>query len=926
MTGAMLRYRSPGSIRRYAMSTRSLSRPITRTGLLLLAALGAALCATARTPPTFVRQPYGVRTVREAGLKPVTDPPGESFDWFRDPRTLVGVYGGPEQALVTPKGAVRNDFGTLVLETGRRKVPMDQRIKTLLAGWLPVVEARFSRQGLDYHVEYFASRIPGLARVPYTIEYGIQKRRLTAPVADMVTFVRVTVENPTDRPRTARLTLVLRHRVLFKKKFQVFTSQPRPATARFSRRVRAWIGRGRLLYSVSAEPTRVGSGREESLSYRWRLPPGARHSLVAKIPYFVEQARDAGRLERASTGFYRARTIRFWQHEIGRATAISVDEPRVVNTYRASLVLLLLDSLHRVDGRDFTHANFDIYDRFFMRDTAFNMKALIDAGFEQVARDSMLDQLPFYQYPDGMFQSQAHEYDGNGEALWMMGEYVRHTHDLAFARRLFPRIRRSMAWQWHFRKAHWASSGGLYPPLEMPDDEEVRGHIVGYDLFAIAGARAADAIACRLGHRRLCRLWRGRTRQYARILRRKIAPAFRALGVVPPTTEGLKARGFVDGWYGPRYGIDWGNLEIVWPSALYSPWSPVVTASLKTWRGRSFEGEMTYPEDGRESILHSYLSLYLLETEIRRSSDWHALEDFYSALVHTTATHMASEGMNAPARWGWTARNLTLPHDEFAAQYVSCLRDMMVFARKGRLYVTNVLSPAWLDRGRTVRFRGGTRFGRLAFQVRRSRRVFAVTITPPDPAAERAIVVHVPANDRIVSVTGVSVWRPDPRRNAVVIEHPGIHLIRLRVGIRRRYPAPPLSFARAVADYELNYRKMWEPMKLLLGGLHLVSRRISAGSRVTAWATLINRGGAGRVLPSIRLWINGVAVAQGPRQLARGIGFNTPRSVISFGHHEEGIVRVSLSARIETPGLYRVTLSLAGQKPLRPEIVRVLPP
>ncbi len=907
------------------MSIRGPFRPILRAGLLLLGALGAALCATAHPPPAYVRQPYGVRTKHEAGLKPVTDPPGEPFDWFRDPRTLVGVYGGPEQVLVTPKGAVRNDFGTLVLETGRQEIPMNQRIKTLLAGWLPVVEARFSRHGLDYHVEYFASRIPGLGRVPYTLEYGIQKRRLTSPVADMVTFVRVTVKNPTDHPRTVRLTLVLRHRVLFKKKFQVFTSPTRPATARFSRRVRAWIGGGRLLYGVSAEPTRVGGAHDETLGYRWRLPPGARQSLVAKIPYFVERARDAGRLERARTRLFRARTIRFWKQEIGRATGISVDEPRVVDTYRASLVLLLLDSLHRVGGRDFTHANFDIYDRFFMRDMAFNMKALIDAGFEKTARNSMLDQLPFYQYPDGMFQSQAHEYDGNGEALWMMGEYVRHTHDLAFARKLFPRIRRSMAWQWHLRKAHWASSGGLYPPLEMPDDEEVRGHIVGYDLFAIAGARAADAIACRLGHVRLCRLWRARARQYARILRRKIAPAFHSLGVVPPTTEGLRARGFVDGWYGPRYGIDWGNLEIVWPSAVYSPWSPVVAASLKTWRARSFEGEMTYPEDGRESILHSYLSLYLLETEIRRSSDWHALQDLYSALVHTTATHMASEGMNATARWGWTARNLTLPHDEFAAQYITCLRDMMVFAREGRLYVANVLSPAWLEEGRTVGFRGATRFGKLAFQIRRSRRVFAVTIDPPDPANERAIVVHVPANDRIVSITGVSAWRLDPRRNAVIIKHPGTGLIRLRVGIQRRHPAPALSFARAVADYELDYRKMWEPMKLQLGGLHLVSRRISAGSRVTARATLTNRGGAGRVLPPIRLWINGVAVAEGPRQVARGIGFNTPRSVISFGHHEEGIVRVSLSARIETPGLYRVTLSLAGQPPLRPETVRVLP-
>ncbi|MHB1544022.1 MAG: hypothetical protein ACYCS1_02005 [Gammaproteobacteria bacterium] len=882
-----------------------------------------------RSRPTvtapYVRQPYGVRSHAEAGLRPVIDPSSEPFDWYRYPRTIIGVYGGPEQALITPRGFVRNDFGTLGLLIGRHDRPMNQRIKTLFDGWLPIVEASFERAGIRYHVEYFASTVHGLARVPYTIQYGVDKLHLTAPVQNMVTFVKYQVTNTSNRSRTVRLTLALGHRALFKKRYQVFRSPSRPRQVTFQAPDRAWVGTGKLLYAVSRQPTRVIGGPQDRLKYHFRLKPFGRQTLVVKIPYFVARASDAGLLSRAHYARYRMTTIAFWKHLISKATKISVDEPRVVNTYRASLVLLLMDSLHRVGGRDFTHANFDIYDRFFMRDTAFNMKALIDAGYTRIARASMLSQLPFYQYPNGMFQSQAHEYDGNGEALWMMGEYVRHTHDLAFARRVFPMIQRSMAWQWHFRRAHWAHSGGLYPALEMPDDEEVRGHIVGYDLFAIAGARAAASIACALHQTRLCLLWRKRSEQYARILRCKITPAFDALGVVPPAIEGMRAKGFVDGWYGKHYGIDWGNLEIVWPSEVLGPFNRMVAPSLRTWRERSFEGEITYPADGREDFLHSYLSLLLLETYIRRNSDWHALQSLYSALVHTTATHMAAEGMNAAARWGWNAKSLTLPHDQFAAQYISSLRDVMAFALHGNLYVANVLSPIWLAHGHRVRFAGETRFGYLSFRAERRRHMFTVLMHPPSLGTERRIYVHVPRNDAIVSVQGVRHWSIDERRNAVILKDPGVGVIRLRIGVRERYPAPAFSFARAVSDYELNYHKMLEPVSVTLSHLHLATTRIEAGHPITVSATLTNRGGAGTVTTPIRLLVNGRTVASHPPQIARGIGFTTPARIISFGHHPEGVVEVSLTTRIPVPGRYTVTLELGSCAPLPAQLLEVAP-
>jgi hypothetical protein len=385
--------------------------------------------------------------------------------------------------------------------------------------------------------------------------------------------------------------------------------------------------------------------------------------------------------------------------------------------------------------------------------------------------------------------AQASEYDSNGEALWAIGQYVQFTHDTAFAKTILPSLKTAMTWQWNYRKANWANSGGLYPVNQIGDDEEVKGHIVGFDLWAISGAEGAVTVARQAGDTADATLWSHRATQFAQILKQKLAPAFRQLHVVPPATEGISAQGLEDAWYGDVYGIDWGNLGLVWPSGVFAPDDPMVTSSLKVWQNKVFEGIFTYPAGGNESQLHSYAPLSIPETYTRAGDQWQAVQYLYDTLVHTSAMGMASEGMNAAGRWGWSPSTYTMPHNQFSAEYAAMVHDMLAYAGEdGSLHLASVYSPAWTQPGQQITFSGPTAFGLTSYAITMTGDSMVMRLAPPTRNRPRSIVVHTPQDTGITSVTGA----PGVTASGDQITLPPWPS-RSPCGSSGRSPAPPLA-------------------------------------------------------------------------------------------------------------------------------------
>ncbi|MEV0838254.1 hypothetical protein AB0I55_01730 [Actinocatenispora sera] len=256
----------------------------------------------------FLRTPYGVTTSpqQQAALPPVEDDPNEPFDWYRNPVSVLGVYGGPEESVVTAKGDLQTAFGTLTFATGADRTPIDQRVKTWQDGYLPILRERFDRDGVRNEIQMYAATVPDVTQVAYRETYGNPQRRLDAPVDNMVNFVRVNLTNTGDATTTYRFSVGLGND---KVAGAAGTTGPaRPASAAWDGARNAYLGDGKLLFTADQSPDRASGG---NLDYDVRLAAGQTRSLVFKLPYFVAQESDLAAISGASYQEYLTGTADF---------------------------------------------------------------------------------------------------------------------------------------------------------------------------------------------------------------------------------------------------------------------------------------------------------------------------------------------------------------------------------------------------------------------------------------------------------------------------------------------------------------------------------------------------------------------------------------------------------------------------------------
>jgi hypothetical protein len=378
-----------------------------------------------------------------------------------------------------------------------------------------------------------------------------------------------------------------------------------------------------------------------------------------------------------------------------------VPESKVVDTFYASLMNLLM-SRYRQDGFWIQTVNNLQYHAFWLRDSA-----LISSMFDQVGlHDIAAKDLRFFltwQQPDGLFISRPGQYDGFGQALWAFGDHVRRTGDVAFAQMVLPAVDRAMAW---LQKARAADNLGLLPPSDPHDNEQVAGHLVGDNLWGVAGAHAAATIARTAGEPQTADRWAAEAAAYQATLDAQIRQAAAANGgVIPPAID-------------QKGGEDWGNLWPVWPTGIYSPADPMIYRTMRRARADFREGIATYL-DGR--LLHAYLGFRVWQTQLAAGDQQQPVYGLYASLAHTTATNAGFEtGVRV---YGSRAvdDNMT-PHGWFAAEYVQLLRNMLVREHGDGIALMSALSRAWLEPGESVSVRDApTTFGKVSFTLRSRR-------------------------------------------------------------------------------------------------------------------------------------------------------------------------------------------------------------
>ena len=700
-----------------------------------------------------------------AGCAEVRDLSGE-FDYFANSWGVVGLKDYPDACRLTPDGCLRLADGVQARWLlGEEQTPLPGGVHRELPGGLPLPESRVLCDGvLEYRLRAFA--VP-LAGHPWDyLERGSDDGNFA-----VVAWAHAT--NVSAEPQRPHVALRLERE-----------GQPLPVTAAdggdavWQERVRASVfGPAGLARTERAAGVLVGLTGEAALA------PGASADAFFRLPYQglplarpVEGPPNAS-LYDAARGYW-ARLLRT------ESPRVAIPEPKVRDTYFASLAYTFIG---RDDGR--VHAGEDFYDGFFLRDGAYQVWALEAAGFLDEARPSALDFLN-YQQPNGQFESQGGELDGNGQALWQLVRHYEMTHDEAYLRQVYPPIRRSMVWLTQALQRAPGDPDAAFAgvlPRSWADGEALpksEYHVVGYDVWNLRGAQCAVLAAEALGEEADAAAWRALAERYKADLLRLIGET--GARDLPPTLE--------------LAGTDWGNLECIYPTPLLRPFDPRVSATFADARRTFVEGTIRWCPD-TQRVIHPYMSTFITNSQVIRGEYDRAVQGLYAFLLHSTSDHGLPEGVHYGTRTAWGD---TVPHLWAAAQYVLLVRDMLVRERDDELHLASAVPTHWLEPGREVAFENApTFFGPAGFRMQAEADRLRVWVSSPPGTGLRQVVVHLPPS---IAIAG-AVPRTGTLRS--VDEHqfvlaPGRALVELRV---RRGVYKRCDYRTTVAHYRARHRE-----------------------------------------------------------------------------------------------------------------------
>ena len=389
-----------------------------------------------------------------------------------------------------------------------------------------------------------------------------------------------------------------------------------------------------------------------------------------------------------------------WKDILTQTPVLKVPSEPFMRLYREALCSLVLHSPEEVYPGPFT------YKRFWFRDAAFILNALLKANLHSRVR-RCLDTYPIRQTVGGYFHSQDGEWDSNGEAIWILSEYLLTTGSSP-GNQWLHMIARGADW---IRRKRSLSADRASPHAGLLPSGFSAEHLGPNDFYYW------DNFWSAAGLDRAARLLEANGRSEP--ARRFAATRDRLMESVEASLEhGAKRRGDTLAYPASPYrrmeSGAIGSIVASYPLQLLPPGHKRLRATVEYL----LENCMVHGGFFQENIhsgINAYLTLHLAQALLRER------DARFFPLVGTVADLATSTGQWPEAVHPATGGGCMGDghHVWASAEWFMILRNMFVREEEGRLVLAEGLPESWLQTGQELSFGpASTQFGTVSVTCR----------------------------------------------------------------------------------------------------------------------------------------------------------------------------------------------------------------
>lgn len=385
-----------------------------------------------------------------------------------------------------------------------------------------------------------------------------------------------------------------------------------------------------------------------------------------------------------------------WEKSLFGVCALQIPDERFQFLYEAALRTMVLHSPKEVYPGPY------IYRRFWFRDAAFILYALLCVGLKDRVRRA-LDCFRFRQTPQGYFLSQEGEWDSNGEALWVTRQYCEMTGN-ALPKDWKNSILKGGKW---ICKKRLSSDlkfdhAGLMPAGFSAEHLGPNDFYYWDDFWSVAGLRAADFLTRNAGQHDV---------RFEEDARELSACVDRSL---EKTAQRLKRPAIPASVYRRMDTGAIGSLSASYPLRLLGPNDQRILDTVdflmeKCLINGGFFHDMTH------SGINPYLTLHLAQV-LLRAGDPRYFNLMSAVAGLATSTGQWPEAIHPGTGGGCMGDG---QHVWAAAEWVLMIRNCFVREEGDQLILCSGIPRIWLEKKQTISFGPAlTRFGSIEISIR----------------------------------------------------------------------------------------------------------------------------------------------------------------------------------------------------------------